>query len=133
MSIATKARTQWDRLLGVASLVLGAVVLTVGWFGVSGTPFPAEQIPYIISAGLGGLFLLGCSAILLLSADLQDEWRKLDRIEQAILAGISASADSGTEEEREPEAQPRQDLLVSRQNDEPRPTRSRTRVARASR
>ena len=44
----------------------------------------AQQIPYIISGGIGGLFLLGLGAMLWLSADLRDEWRKLDAIERQL-------------------------------------------------
>ncbi|WP_198547376.1 hypothetical protein [Streptomyces jeddahensis] len=82
----TRVRSQWDRLTAAATGVGGAVALIVGWHGVSGTPYPAEQLPYLASAGFGGLFLLGVSTALWLSADLRDEWRKLDRIEQALRA-----------------------------------------------
>ncbi len=84
-------RSQWDRALAIAALVAGAVVLALGWHGVSGSPYPAEQLPYLISAGLGGLFLLGVATALWLSADLHDEWRKLDRIEQALRAAEGVS------------------------------------------
>lgn len=86
MDVITKIRTQWDRSAAVAAAAAGGVVLLLGWLGVSGTAYPAEQLPYIISGGVGGLFLLGVSSVLWLSADLHDEWRKLDRIEQAITA-----------------------------------------------
>ncbi|MPY78428.1 MAG: hypothetical protein GEV04_08005 [Actinophytocola sp.] len=84
MDLMTRARSQWDRLLATATLLAGLLVLIIGWYGVSGTPYPAEQLPYLISGGIGALFLLGVSATLWLSADLRDEWRKLDRIERAI-------------------------------------------------
>lgn len=84
MDLMTRARSQWDRLLATATLLAGLLVLVIGWYGVSGTPYPAEQLPYLISGGIGALFLLGVSATLWLSADLRDEWRKLDRIERAI-------------------------------------------------
>lgn len=84
MDLMTRARSQWDRLLAVATLLAGVLVLILGWYGLSGTPYPAEQLPYLISGGIGALFLLGVSATLWLSADLRDEWRKLDRIERAI-------------------------------------------------
>lgn len=86
MDLMTLLRSQWDRVLAAICLVAGVVTLIIGWFGVSGTAYPAEQAPYLVSAGIGGLFLLGVSATLWLSADLHDEWRKLDRIEQAIRA-----------------------------------------------
>lgn len=82
----TRIKSQWDRMTAVATAIGGGVVLYVGWWGVSGTAYPAEQLPFIVSAGLTGLFLLGISTALWLSADLHDEWRKLDRIERAIRA-----------------------------------------------
>lgn len=84
MDVVTKVRAQWDRTCAIGCTAAGAIVLIVGWFGISATGYPAEQLPYILSAGLGGLFLLGVAAVLWLSADLRDEWRKLDGIEQAI-------------------------------------------------
>jgi hypothetical protein len=84
MDRMTLLRTQWDRALAVAFAAVGLIVLIVGWFGVSGTAYPAEQLPYVIGNGLGGLFCLGVAAVLWLSADLHDEWRKLDRIEQTL-------------------------------------------------
>lgn len=83
-------RLQWDRVFGAAAVLTGAVALLTGWSKVSATPYPAEQIPYVVSAGLGGLFLLGVGATLWHSADLRDEWRKLDRLEEkldALVAG----------------------------------------------
>jgi hypothetical protein len=77
-------RLQWDRVFGCAFVVTGAVALLTGWSKVSATAYPAEQIPYVVSAGLGGLFLLGVGATLWHSADLRDEWRKLDRLEEKL-------------------------------------------------
>jgi hypothetical protein len=50
--------------------ICGGVALLIGYFGVSGTLDPAKQLPYLISGGVGGLFLLGVAAALLFSADL---------------------------------------------------------------
>lgn len=91
-------RLQWDRSLAWLLVAAGAVALIIGWVGVSGTAYSAEQLPYIISGGIGGIFLLGVGATLWLSADLRDEWRKLDRIEEALqqrdVSPIPAEADT---------------------------------------
>jgi hypothetical protein len=79
--IISWAREQWDRCAAWVCVGAGVVMLVLGWAGVSGTPYTADQIPYLASNGLGGIFLLGLGAMLWLSADLRDEWRKLDRIE----------------------------------------------------
>lgn len=78
-------RLHWDRAAGWCAMVAGATSLVAGWIGASGTPYAAAQLPYLLSGGLGGLFLLGLGGVLLLSADLRDEWRKLDGIEEALL------------------------------------------------
>jgi hypothetical protein len=75
-------RERWDRVLAVVSAVVGIIVLIVGWVGVSGSSLTTEQIPYLASGAVGGLFALGAAATLWLSADLRDEFVKLDEIYQ---------------------------------------------------
>jgi len=95
-------RLQWDRAAAWACVLAGVITLFVGWLGVSATAFTAKQLPYIAGCGLGGLFLLGTGAMLWLSADLRDEWRKLDRIEAAIReAGLAALAASPAPADRD--------------------------------
>jgi len=78
-------RVAWDRIAAIALIGVGAVVLVVGWIGVSGKAYPAEQLPFIISGGIGGMFILGVGALFWLSSDLRDEWMKFDRIEEALV------------------------------------------------
>jgi|GEM_PF-995931 len=80
----TWLRAEWDRVAGFGLILLGALFLYFGYRGVRTSPFLAEELAYIASGGLGGLFCLGFGVGLLLSADLHDEWYKLDRIEAAI-------------------------------------------------
>jgi hypothetical protein len=84
-------RVEWDRAVAIGCMVLGALLLIVGWLGISRTPYPAEQLPLILSGGIGGVFLLGLGATFWLSADLRDEWSKLDSIDESLheLAGSS--------------------------------------------
>jgi hypothetical protein len=78
-------RNQWDRIGAWLCVIGGAVALLVGYLGVSDTLDTGEQIPYVVSGGMVGLFLLGLGALLWLSADLRDEWRKLDAIDRHLL------------------------------------------------
>ena len=89
MELGKWLRVEWDRGAAIACVVLAALLLVIGWFRMSSTPYPAEQLPYILSGGIGGVFLLGIGATLWLSADLRDEWRKLDSIDEVLheLAG----------------------------------------------
>jgi protein-S-isoprenylcysteine O-methyltransferase Ste14 len=101
------SKGQWDRIIAWAAVIAGALLLLLGWLGVSRTAFPAEQIPYVISGGLVGLFLLGLGAMVWLSADLRDEWRKLDRIEKAIESGAVSNRDATIDVEDVEEDRPR--------------------------
>ena len=89
MTVLRWLRVQWDRALAVALVAAGVLALVVGWTGISDEVFAARQLPYLLSGGIGGLFLLGAGATLWLSADLRDEWHQLRRIEQRIAAGSS--------------------------------------------
>lgn len=77
------ARGQWDRVSAWVLIGAGGLAIVLGWLGVRGEALTQKQIPYIISGGIGGLFLLAVGTMLWLSADLRDEWRKLDAIERA--------------------------------------------------
>jgi hypothetical protein len=76
-SALTWARLQWDRVLAAVATLAGAILLIVGWVHISGTGFVSEQLPYLASEGLGGVFLLGVGGMLWLSADMRDQWREL--------------------------------------------------------
>ncbi|MGH9035736.1 MAG: hypothetical protein ACRD0O_08220 [Acidimicrobiia bacterium] len=86
MEFLKYVRCQWDRVASWVLLGAGLIALLVGWIGASSTVFVSEQIPYLISGGLLGVFLLGVGSLLWLSADLRDEWRKLDAIERRMAA-----------------------------------------------
>ena len=91
MELGKWIRLAGDRAAAVAMLGLGVIVIVAGWIGVSGEAYPAKQLPFIISGGIGGMCLLGLGALFWLSSDLRDEWTALDRIQEALsdLAGTS--------------------------------------------
>lgn len=77
MEILMVLRSVGDRILAWCAIVVGLVALLLGYLGVKETAYVVEQIPYVVSGGMFGLFLLGTGAVLLLSADLRDQWRAL--------------------------------------------------------
>jgi len=83
MEFVKWCRLQWDRALAVASIAAGVVLVMLGWMGVSDTPYIAKQVPFVVSYGIGGLVLIIIGSTLWLSADMNDEWRTLDRLEEA--------------------------------------------------
>ncbi len=84
MDIIKWLRNQWDRAAAVAAVTFGVVALILGYLGVSRSTLATQQIPYLASGGLAALFALGLGATLWLSADLRDEWRKLDLIHKDV-------------------------------------------------
>lgn len=93
-------RLQWDRIAALICAVAGVITLVAGWVGVSGTVYTVKQLPYIAGCGLGGLALIGSAVGLWLSADLRDEWHKLDRIETALRDGGTVSTAVGSADAR---------------------------------
>lgn len=97
MNVLDWARAQWDRVLAVVLFVAGGLAILAGWAGVRQEALTAAQIPYVISGGLGGISLIGVGAVFWLSADLRDEWRKLDDLEaQHAPAAAEADGEPGT-------------------------------------
>jgi hypothetical protein len=68
----------------LVAAVCGAIALFVGYLGVSGTLDPGKQLPYLVSGGVGGLFLLGVAAALLFSADLGATRAEISDLREAI-------------------------------------------------
>lgn len=84
MNLLSWLRAVRERLFGFGLIVAGAVMVVGGYLGVKGTPFVVIQLCYLASGGVIGIFCLGLGAAVVLSADIHDEWRRLDAIEAAI-------------------------------------------------
>jgi protein-S-isoprenylcysteine O-methyltransferase Ste14 len=97
--LAMIIRSQWDRAAAIGAALLAALVLLLGYFGVASTDYPAEQIPYVVSGGITGILLMGAAATLWLSADMRDEWRKLDE-----LAELTRTQQPAADEQPRPDA-----------------------------
>ncbi|GAA0612276.1 hypothetical protein GCM10009547_12870 [Sporichthya brevicatena] len=90
MEIMKLVRVQWDRGIAIAAAIGGLLVLLIGYLGVSDTEYVAKQMPYFISAGVFGIFLLSISAVAWLSADLRDEWREIHALRELVEIDMAA-------------------------------------------
>lgn len=70
--------------IGWILIGLGAFLMLLGWFGVSREAIVEKQIPYLISGGLGGVFLAVLGAYFLGTQQLRSDSGRLDRAEQMI-------------------------------------------------
>ncbi len=96
MEIVNFVRAQWDRTGAVVAAVAGLIVLLLGWVGVSTNAQIAEQLPYIASGGLLGLFLLGVAGVLWISADLRDDWRETRLLRHELRERLSLDSPTQT-------------------------------------
>jgi hypothetical protein len=77
-------RNQWERSIALVVIAFGLVAFFLGWWGQRDKGLVTEQIPYVVSGALFGMLLIVIGATVWLSADLHDEWVKLDRVEDAL-------------------------------------------------
>jgi hypothetical protein len=82
---ANTIKRRWRTLLGWAGVIAGALVLVLGYVGVSGQTLVAKQLPYLISGGLGGLVLVGGGVGVLLAEDLRAERARIGTLESELL------------------------------------------------
>lgn len=67
--------------LGWILLGAGALLMLLGYLGVSREALPAKQIPYLVSGGIGGMFLAVLGAYFLGTQELRNDSGRLDRLE----------------------------------------------------
>jgi hypothetical protein len=70
--------------LGWICLAAGLVALFLGWYGASGTPIVAKQIPYLASDGVLAVVLIAIGNRIFLIKDLRRDSGRLDRLEEMV-------------------------------------------------
>ncbi len=63
---------------------LGALVMLFGYLGVSREALPAKQLPYLVSGGIGGVFLAVLGAYFLGTQEMRNDSGRLDRLERMV-------------------------------------------------
>jgi hypothetical protein len=62
----------------------GALVIVIGYLGVSRESIVAKQMPYLISGGVGGMLLVAVGAVFLATEDIRRDSGRLDRVEEMV-------------------------------------------------
>lgn len=83
-------RNEWERAIAIVALVGGLGAFIAGWLGQQQSVLVTQQIPFVVSGGLFGLLLIIVGTTIWLSADLHDEWIKLDRFEETVARAAAA-------------------------------------------
>jgi hypothetical protein len=85
--------------LGYVFVALGLLALFLGWYGASGTPIVAKQVPYLASDGILAVVLIAIGNRIFLIDDLRRDSGRLDRLEQMVAelhAVLLARSDAAT-------------------------------------
>ena len=70
--------------LGYIFVALGLLALFLGWYGASGTPIVAKQVPYLASDGVLAVVLIAIGNRIFLIDDLRRDSGRLDRLEEMV-------------------------------------------------
>src|SRR3989442_11346476 len=62
----------------------GALAILIGYFGLADRVLVAEQLPYLISGGIGGIALVIVGGVILATNDVRRDADRVDAMENAI-------------------------------------------------
>jgi hypothetical protein len=73
------------RTIGLVLVAAGVIALLAGWLALRDASFLADQVSYVVSAGIGGVAMVSTGLALVASANARDEVTgRLERIETVI-------------------------------------------------
>jgi hypothetical protein len=91
------APVNWRQAGGVAMLIAGAVMIFLGWWGLSGTYHTSAQLSYFMAGGVGGAAVMACGLGLLISSEHVNDRASMamlvERIDQ-LEFGLAAEFDA---------------------------------------
>ena len=78
---AAKATRPW---IGWVFIGIGALLILLGYLGVSREAIVEKQVPYLVSGGIGGVLLCVVGAYFLGTEELRKDSGRLDRLESMV-------------------------------------------------
>ena len=91
--------------MGAVLVLIGAVLVVMGYAGIKGARYAVDEISFLISGGVGGVLALMLGTTLLINGDRRTELTALDRLAESL----------------EPEA-PEEPTPTARRDARPQPT-----------
>ena len=70
--------------IGWVFMGIGALLILLGYLGVSREAIVEKQVPYLVSGGIGGVLLCVVGAYFLATEELRRDSGRLDRLEQMV-------------------------------------------------
>src|SRR3989440_2928297 len=71
-------------VVGWVLIGAGALAILIGYFGLSDRVLVAEQLPYLISGGIGGMALVIVGGVFLATQDVRRDLDRLEHLEGAV-------------------------------------------------
>lgn len=88
-------QVRYGRILGLVFLLVGFVIIGLGWRGMAQVACADCQLPYLLSGGAAGLGLILLGATLIIAAQFRDERLKLAETLKAVGTAVSKAVASG--------------------------------------
>jgi hypothetical protein len=92
-----RAQVNWRQAAGVLLLLGGAVMIFLGWWGLSGTYHTSAQLSYFMAGGVGGAAVMACGIGLFIScehvSDRASMAKLVERLDQ-LEFGLAAEFDT---------------------------------------
>ncbi len=92
---APDRQVRYGRILGLVFLLVGFIVIGLGWNGMAKQACPDCQLPYLLSGGAAGIGLILLGSTLLISAQFRDERMKLAEQLRQVGTAISKAVGAG--------------------------------------
>jgi hypothetical protein len=91
------APVNWRQAAGVVLLIGGALMIFLGWWGLSGTYHTSAQLSYFMAGGVGGAAVMACGIGLFISSEHvsdRDSMAKLVHRLDQLEFGLAAEFDA---------------------------------------
>jgi hypothetical protein len=106
-------RIRHARMLALVLVFAGFVAIVLGWIGMARSAAPDEQLPFIVSGGMGGVGLVAFGVGVLLVAQIRTERHKLTAVLEVMATAVAKVTGGAPLPEGEEGGAPADTLVVA--------------------